>query len=88
MGLKSNGYEMFISGEQGRETYILTYKGKLVGGGDLRKACAQSNANERARQRLAQFAQKNHTLSRAEARLRMFALDSKLTESDVAQHRP
>jgi len=84
MGLESNGYRMHISGPAGRETYLLTYKRRLVGGGDLRKTLAKSNG----RQRLLQFEQKNSALTHAQARLRLFQFDSRLTEHDATRHRP
>ena len=77
MGMTSNGYKMHIVGPEGREQYVLKHKGRVVGFGDLRKTLAKSNA----RQRLDDFEQKNHTLTQAEARLRKFAFDSKLTEN-------
>jgi hypothetical protein len=88
MGLESKGFRMHISGPEGHETYMLTYKGRLVGGGDLRKTLATSKVKTAARQRLAAFEKKNHTLTQPEARLRMFQLETRLTENDATQHRP
>jgi hypothetical protein len=77
MGMTSQGYTMHISGPEGRETYMVTYKGRLVGGGDLRKMLAKS----KGRERLQKFEQKNSAHTQAQARLRLFQLDSKLSEN-------
>lgn len=77
MSLESNGYRMHISGPDGREQYVLRFKGRVVGRGDLRKMIAKSYG----RQRLERFEQENSALTRADARVRRFALTSRLTET-------
>lgn len=74
---ESNGYSIQITGRSGYERYTLRYKGQVVGRGDLRRAVAKS----KGRQRLEQFEQKSNALTNAEARLRKFAFDSKLSEN-------
>lgn len=77
MGLESHGYKISISGPKGREQFVLRYKGQIVGRGDLAQAVAKS----KGRQRLEEFQQKTNALTNAEARLRKFAFDSKLSEN-------
>lgn len=77
MSLESNGYRMHISGPEGREQYVLRFKGRVVGRGDLRQVIAKSNGRER----LKQFEQKASALGHAEARLRRFTFDSHLSEN-------
>jgi hypothetical protein len=77
LSLESNGYRMHITGPQGRERYVLRFKGRVVGRGDLRQVLAKSNGRER----LKQFEQKSSALAHAEARLRRFTLDSHLGEN-------
>jgi hypothetical protein len=77
MGVESHGYKISISGPKGREKYVLRFKGQVVGRGDLPQAVAKS----KGRERLAQFEQRSHALTNAEARLRKFSLDSKLSEN-------
>jgi len=77
MGMTSKGYTLSITGDKGREQYRLTYKGRLVGAGDLRQAVAKGAG----RDRLQRFQRQCNALSNAEARLRKFRLDSHLSES-------
>jgi hypothetical protein len=67
---------MEITGPSGRERYVLRHKGRIVGRGDLRQAIAKSNGRERVKR----FERKTSALMRAEARVRKFAFDSRLTE--------
>lgn len=76
MGLESNGYSMHITGPSGRERYTLRHKGRVVGRGDLRQAMAKGSGLER-------FERKTSTLMRAEARLRKFTFDSRLTQKET-----
>ena len=72
---ESNGYSIQITGPSGRERYSLRYRGRIVGC-DLRQAIAKGSARERVKR----FERKNSALMRAEARLRKFTFDSRLTE--------
>lgn len=74
---ESNGYSIQITGPPGREHYTLRHKGRIVGSGDLRQATAKGNGRER----LERFEQKTNALVHAEARLRKFTFDSRLTEN-------
>jgi hypothetical protein len=56
---------------------VVEAEGRLVGSGDLRQAGAKGSGRERLRR----FEQQSSGLARAEARLRKFALDSRLSEN-------
>ena len=75
---QSNGYRIEITGPSGRERYVLRHKGRIVGRGDLRQALAKGSGRERVKR----FERRMSALMCAEARLRKFTFDSRLTEKE------